>query len=275
MTKMAYHVELQFAARTDTGLIREHNEDSIEFSSANGLAILADGMGGYNAGEVASSIATAIVKESIEGRLLSFGWNMRSYRAKHLQQLLVEAVEHANIAIYETARSEPQFAGMGTTLVVTLFHQDKVMVAHVGDSRAYRVRQGTLVQITRDHSLLQEQIDAGLVDPELARFSPNKNLVTRAVGVSDGVEIEIHEHVTEVGDIYLLCSDGLSDMLSTEEIVGIMTGTDSSLETTCDTLIQRANDNGGRDNTSVILIKVQAIDGETKGLFGQFLKLIQ
>src|SRR5450631_2114646 len=150
---MAYHVELQFAAKSDTGLIRTHNEDSIEFSPANGLAILADGMGGYNAGEVASSIATAIVKESIEGRLLSFGRNMRSNRSKHLQQLVVEAVEHANIAIYETARSEPQFAGMGTTLVVALFHQDKVAVAHVGDSRAYRLRQGTLVQLTRDHSL--------------------------------------------------------------------------------------------------------------------------
>jgi serine/threonine protein phosphatase PrpC len=272
---MAYHVELQFAARTDTGLIRAHNEDSIEFNPAHGLAILADGMGGYNAGEVASRIATAIVKESIEDRLLNFGWNIRSHRGKRLQQLVVEAVEHANIAIYETARSEPQFAGMGTTLVVTLFHQDKVTVAHVGDSRTYRLRQGSLVQITRDHSLLQEQIDAGLVDPGWAQFSPNKNLVTRAVGVNDDVAIEIHEHVTEVGDIYLLCSDGLCDMLSSEEIVQIMTSTDSSLKKTCDALIQRANDNGGRDNTSVILIKVQAIDDEAKGLFGQILKLIQ
>ena len=272
---MAYHVELQFAARTDTGLVRTHNEDSIELSPENGLAILADGMGGYNAGEVASSIATAIVKESIEGRLLNFAWNMRSHRSRQLQQIVVEAVEHANIAIYETARSEPQFAGMGTTLVVTLFHQDRVTVAHVGDSRTYRLRQKTLVQLTRDHSLLQEQIDAGLVDPEWARFAPNKNLVTRAIGVNDGVEIEVHDHPTEVGDIYLLCSDGLTDMLSPEEMVQMMTATGPSLETICEALIQRANHNGGRDNISVILVEVQAIEGEAKGLFGQILKFMQ
>ena len=268
---MAHQVELQFAAATDTGLIRAHNEDSIAISSARGLAILADGMGGYNAGEVASGIATAILKESLENGLENFPWNLGANRASYLQQLVVESIDHANIAIYETARNDPQYAGMGTTLVMALFHHDKITVAHVGDSRAYRLRHGTLELITRDHSLLQEQIDAGLIDPESARFSPNRNLVTRAVGVNYVVDVEIHDHLTEAGDVYLLCSDGLSDMLSTQEISEILTAMDADLETISDALVQRANDNGGRDNTSVILIKVQSNQTETKRLFRQIL----
>lgn len=272
---MAYHVELQFAAKTDTGMIRTHNEDSIEFDVALGLAVLADGMGGYNAGEVASSIATAIVRESIEGRLFNFNWTSRSnHRGKQIQQWMIESIEHANIAIYEAARSEAQFAGMGTTLVVGLFYQNKLTVAHVGDSRVYRLRDGVLEQISRDHSLLQEQIDAGLVDRELARFSPNKNLVTRAVGVNYGVEIEIHEHQTALGDIFMLCSDGLSDMLSSAEIGDIMKHAGADLYAACEALVQRANDAGGRDNISVILVQVQEIEAESTGLLGHFLKLI-
>jgi protein phosphatase len=272
---MAYHVELQFAARTDTGLVRSHNEDSIALSLAYGLAILADGMGGYQAGEVASGIATGILKESLEERLQNFGWALRPNRSKYLQQMLVESVEHANIAIYEAARSELKYGGMGTTLVMALFHSDKAIIAHVGDSRAYRLRQGELDLITRDHSLLQEQIDAGLIDPEWARFAPNRNLVTRAVGVNYGVEVEIQEHLTEADDVYLLCSDGLSDMLSTQEISEILTRPDTDLEATCNALIKRANDNGGRDNVSVILIKVESRNAETKGLFGQLMNWVR
>lgn len=272
---MAYQVELQFASKTDTGLIRSHNEDSVALSPARGLAILADGMGGYNAGEVASGIATAILKESLEDRLLNFPWNLRANCSKYLQQLVVESVEHANVAIYEAARSEPQYEGMGTTLVLALFHHDRITVAHVGDSRTYRLRHGVLELITRDHSLLQEQIDAGLIDPEWARFSPNRNLVTRAVGVNYSVDVEIHDHMTEAGDTYLLCSDGLSDMLSTEEIGEILTGVESDLEATCDALVQRANDNGGRDNTSVILVKVQSSNAEASGFLGRMLNWVK
>ena len=272
---MAYHVELQFAARTDTGLVRSHNEDSVALSPAHGLAILADGMGGYQAGEIASGIATGILRESLEDRLQNFGWTLRPNRSRYLQQMVVESIEHANIAIYEAARSELQYGGMGTTLVMALFHNDKAIIAHVGDSRAYRLRQGEVDLITRDHSLLQEQIDAGLIDPEWARFAPNRNLVTRAVGVNYGVEVEIQEQQTEAGDVYLLCSDGLSDMLSTQEISEILARPDSDLEATCGALIQRANDNGGRDNISVILIKVESRNAETKGLLGQLMNWVK
>lgn len=257
---MAYHVELQIAAKTDTGLVRAHNEDSIALSQEYGLAILADGMGGYNAGEVASSIATSTLKESVEQQLQSRGWVARSSQSKYVQQLLAGSVERANSAILEAARAEPQFSGMGTTVVATVFHQNKLTIAHVGDSRVYRLRRSVLTLLTRDHSLLQEQIDAGMIDPEMARFSANRNLITRAVGVDHMVDVEIHDHLTQPGDIYLLCSDGLSDMLSMQEIGEILNNTAPDLELTCDALVARANRNGGRDNTSVILITVQSSD---------------
>jgi protein phosphatase len=164
---------------------------------------------------------------------------------------------------------------MGTTLIAALFHHDKVTIAHIGDSRAYRLRQGVMLQITRDHSFLQEQIDAGLISLENSRFSQNRNLVTRAMGVDHDVEVEIHDHVTEAGDIYLLCSDGLSDMLSSKEISDIMTSMNLDLEPACDALVKKANDNGGRDNISVILIKVKSKNTETKGLFGRVSKRVK
>lgn len=263
---MAYHVELKIAAKTDTGLVRSHNEDAIAHNHECGLAILADGMGGYNAGEVASAIATSTLKEMTEAQLQGRSWNGRPGHSKFVQQLLVTSVERANAAILEAARKEPQFSGMGTTIVAAVFHQNKLTVAHVGDSRVYRLRRGELSLITRDHSMLQEQIDAGLIDPEWARFSANRNLITRAVGVDHVVDVEVHDHQTQAGDIYLLCSDGLSDMLSMKEIGDILNKTSSDLELTCDALVARANKNGGRDNTSVILINVQSSQAASQGL---------
>lgn len=255
---MAYHVELQIASKTDTGLVRSHNEDSISHNQECGLAVLADGMGGYNAGEVASAIAISTLNEALEAQLQTRAWVARSRRSKYIQQLLAASVERANSAILAAARSEPQFSGMGTTLVAAIFHRNKLTIAHVGDSRVYRLRRGELALLTRDHSLLQEQIDAGLIDPEMARFSSNRNLITRAVGVDHAIDVEVHDHQTQVGDVYLLCSDGLSDMLSTQEIAEILRNTVSDLGLACDALVARANKNGGRDNTSVILIAVRS-----------------
>ncbi|HEX7642362.1 MAG TPA: Stp1/IreP family PP2C-type Ser/Thr phosphatase [Burkholderiaceae bacterium] len=268
---MAYHVELKIASKTDTGLVRSHNEDAIAHNPECGLAVLADGMGGYNAGEVASAIATATLKDAIEKELAKHDWSGRNNHSKFVQHLLVGSVERANTAILDAARKEPQFSGMGTTVVAGIFHQDKLTVAHVGDSRVYRLRRGELALITRDHSMLQEQIDAGLIDPEWARFSANRNMITRAVGVDSAVQVEVHDHLTQVGDIYLLCSDGLSDMLSTQEIHDIMSRTPSDLELTCEALVARANKNGGRDNTSVILIDVRANEAAQNGLPGRAL----
>lgn len=273
---MAYQVELEFAAKTDTGLVRSHNEDSIAVSIGCGLAILADGMGGYSAGEVASGIATSVLKEALEERFRSHQWDTGFNRSKRIQQSVVECIAHTNASIIEAARVEPRYMGMGTTLVAALFHQDKVIVAHVGDSRAYRLRQGELLQITRDHSLLQEQIDAGVISEESAQFARNRNLITRAMGIDYDVDIETHEHSTEMGDIYLLCSDGLSDMLSAQEIVDVMARAELNIETACDALIKKANENGGRDNISVVLIKVKSENPEAaEGLFGRLLNWIK
>jgi PPM family protein phosphatase len=268
---------LEFAAQTDTGLVRPHNEDSVAISLGYGFAILADGMGGYSAGEVASSIATSTLKVALEEGLdrLQRQTDLRRHRSRQIHQLLADSIQHVNSTVLAGARAEAQYNGMGTTLVTALFQHDKITVAHVGDSRAYRFRRGELVQITRDHSLLQEQIDAGLVNSEWARFAQNKNLVTRAVGVGPDMEVEIHDHHIEPGDVYLLCSDGLSDMLAIEEIICILTNCRPSLEVACNALVRQANDNGGHDNISVILIMVHRYSIEASGLFGRIMRWVR
>jgi protein phosphatase len=170
--------------------------------------------------------------------------------------LLREQIAKANTSIFQAAQSQPQYAGMGTTLVVALFHDNKITVAHIGDSRLYRLRGDEFAQVTRDHSLLQEQIDSGVITPQQARQSQNKNLVTRALGIDPVVEAEIHDYTTEKGDIYLLCSDGLCDMVSDEEIGLALQTLSSNLKLCAQHLVQTANDNGGRDNVSVILVRV-------------------
>jgi serine/threonine protein phosphatase PrpC len=272
---MPYQLELEFAAKTDTGLVRSHNEDSIVYSAEYGFAILADGMGGYNAGEVASGIATSVLKESLEQRLRHQQWDVRLNRTKRIQQMVVDSIVHANDSIFEAARINPENSGMGTTLVLALFHQNHVTVAHIGDSRAYRLRKGELTQITRDHSMLQEQIDAGLISEESAQFAQNRNLITRAMGVDVDVDVEIHEHQVESGDIYLLCSDGLSDMLSKSQILGALNNSDRNLEKVCDALITEANEHGGRDNISVALVRVRSGGSAGRGLIGRALDLLK
>ncbi|CAL62743.1 Putative protein serine/threonine phosphatase [Herminiimonas arsenicoxydans] len=253
---MTHHVALQFAVKTDTGLVRAHNEDAVEINLEHKIAVLADGMGGYNAGEVASGIATSVFMATLEQRLQQK--RRGRLTGKFLQGLMVEAATLANAQILEAARIQPQFSGMGTTLVAALFHHERIVLAHIGDSRAYRFRRGSLQQLTRDHSQLQEQIDAGLVSPEWARFAPNKNLITRALGVAPQIDVEVNDYPTENDDIYLLCSDGLSDMLSHEQMIDILKSNYSDLDLSCRTLVEAANNNGGRDNISVILAKVES-----------------
>ena len=166
-------------------------------------------------------------------------------------------IKRTNTSIYQAAQSQPQYAGMGTTLVCAVFYDNKVTVAHIGDSRMYRHRGGELACITRDHSLLEEQISAGIITREQARHSQNKNLVTRALGVDPTVEPELHDHDVLPGDVYLLCSDGLNDMVEDEEISMTLGALSANLPVCADQLIGQANDNGGRDNVSVILIKVK------------------
>ncbi|MFG6467290.1 Stp1/IreP family PP2C-type Ser/Thr phosphatase [Roseateles sp. BYS87W] len=242
---------LEFFSATDVGRARDNNEDSVALDEAAGLMVLADGMGGYNAGEVASQMLTSFVCTEL-GRWLKDGG--REARAAEVKRAMDICVDNANRAIFNSANTNPRYAGMGTTLVLGVFRPEGLLLGHVGDSRAYRYRGGRLMQITRDHSLLQEQIDAGLLTVEEAAFSSNKNLVTRAVGVEDTVLMETHLHEVQPGDTYLMCSDGLSDMLDDDSMANLLHG-NQALPQAAHALINAANDHGGRDNIAIILAR--------------------
>ncbi len=258
---------LQTASLTDPGRVRDHNEDCIEARPEIGLYVLADGMGGYNAGEVASGMATSLIADGLleEWRPAEVD-RMDREEAKALSEKLIrEQIARANAAIFTTSQNNPECAGMGTTLVVCHFYDNFVSVAHIGDSRLYRLRGETMEQVTRDHSLLQEQLDSGLITPEEAKLSQNKNLVTRALGIDPGVETELHVYETEPDDVYVLCSDGLSDMVDDEEIRLTLITLKTNPSLTVQQLIQSANDNGGRDNISAMLIRIAEPYGIPRG----------
>ncbi len=181
----------------------------------------------------------------------------------HAALLLQQQIAAANKGIYDAAQARPECAGMGTTIVAAVFFANRVSIGHIGDSRCYRLRAGRMMQITHDHSLLQEQIDAGLITVEQAAFSANKNLVTRAVGVEDTVLLETHLHEVLPGDLYLLCSDGLSDMLDDETIAQVLQSCDL-LPEGANALIEAANDAGGKDNISVVLVRVRGASGVSR-----------
>jgi serine/threonine protein phosphatase PrpC len=244
---------LEFFSVTDTGRARRNNEDSVAVDEAGRIAVLADGMGGYNAGEVASGMASERVKGELGQRLKGLG---PTPNESEMKTALLDAVDSANREVYDAAMSHPEYAGMGTTLVVAVYRGERLWLGHIGDSRGYRFRNGHLEQLTRDHSLLQEQIDAGLITAEQAAYSMHKNLVTRAVGVDELVDLEIHDYPVEPGDLLLMCSDGLSDMLSDEQIEQLLR-TNDSLPAAGTMLVQAANAAGGRDNIAVVLARAK------------------
>lgn len=250
---------LEIVAQTNSGMVRAHNEDSVATDAACGLVVLADGMGGYNAGEVASGIAVEVMLTEIAQPLKKASPVARDEESGEelAVALLGRGIRKANDSIFQAASGHTQYAGMGTTIVSAIFYDNRVAVGHVGDSRLYRLRGESMKLITRDHSLLQEQIDCGMISVENARHSQNKNLVTRAVGIDAEVIPEIHLYDVEVGDVYLLCSDGLNDMVEDEDIQSVLYAMQGNLALAAEQLIQTANDNGGRDNVSVILIKVK------------------
>lgn len=250
------------------------NEDAVAASAEYGYAILADGMGGYRAGEVASLMAVDTLEASFrEGmsRLKAEAARSLPERRKLVSELMLAAIRDANARIVKVSRDEPECEGMGTTVVAAVLHDDAISIGHVGDSRAYRLRGGVLEQLTRDHSLLQEQIDAGLISIEEARLSVNRNLVTRAVGIDLALEVEIHPHQTMPGDVYLLCSDGLSDMVDDAGIRDVLLAESVPLDAACSALVNRANELGGHDNISVILVRVEAQNAEPPTLLGRVL----
>jgi serine/threonine protein phosphatase PrpC len=255
---MSLKGRLRFVGLTDTGKVREHNEDTIAFDADIGLLVLADGMGGYNAGEVASGIAVKTIVNLVREQVEREDMNIQD-RDSGLSRptiILRDAIHRANKIIYQTARTQPQCEGMGTTVVAALFFDNKITIAHVGDSRLYRQRSDKLEQVTMDHSLLQELVDRGFYSAEEAQRAANKNYVTRALGVEPNVDVEIQDVPVQKGDAYMLCSDGLTDMVEDEDIHLTINTFSDNLDTVAKQLIQLANDNGGRDNVSVVMATV-------------------
>lgn len=249
---------LEIVSETDVGMVRSHNEDAVATDTSLGLAVIADGMGGFRAGEVASGMAISVIMSEMKDvldRHVSLELDPQTGQSE-AQKLLRHCIARANTSIYQISRSQPQYSGMGTTLVVALFHDNKVIVAHIGDSRLYRLRDDDFQQLTKDHSLVQEQLDIGMIMPEQARLSTNKSLVTRALGIEATVEPELYDYDTDEGDIYLLCSDGLSDMVSAEDIGMTLQTSGADIRLCARQLVQMANDRGGRDNVSLILVRV-------------------
>lgn len=250
--------KIKIAEITDVGMVRDHNEDAIGSNADVGLLVLADGMGGYNAGEVASGIAVQTITElAVEGA----GREERNDIDPHsgmMRQTIVlrDAIARANKIIYQTAQSQSHCEGMGTTLVAAMFYDNKISIAHVGDSRCYRLRSGVFEQLTMDHSLLQELVDRGFYSEEEAQRSTNRNYVTRALGVEPTVEVEVQEFDVLPGDVYLLCSDGLPDMVEDEDIHLTIKTFNASLDVVGQQLVQLTNDHGGRDNVSIMLAEV-------------------
>ena len=250
---------LDCAVLSHPGMVRSHNEDAVFIDAEAGLAVLADGMGGYNAGEVASGIAVNVVSTGMLPELKS-GRELSKVDIAtgltHAALMLQQNIAAANKGIYEAAQARPECAGMGTTLVCLVFCGNRVSIGHIGDSRCYRLRGDKFEPLTRDHSLLQEQIDSGQLTQEQAKFSLNKNLVTRALGIEAIVPADIVEYRVEANDIYLLNSDGLTDMVEPDVIQKIVTEKRTDLALAAADLIDVANTNGGRDNISVVLVRV-------------------
>ena len=242
----------EYCSRTDVGRVRTNNEDAVCIDTQTNVFVLADGMGGYLAGEVAADMATTQVCDDMKRWLAELP---KPLAIHHVRSALEICVENANRAIFDAARKQPQCAGMGTTLVAGVLCGDQLVLAHVGDSRCYRVRAGGLDQLTRDHSWLQQQLDFGLITAQQAAVSTQRNLVTRALGVARSVRVEVNEHALQSGDLLLLCSDGLSEMLHADELCA-MADSNAPLQGKAERLVEAANHQGGRDNISVLLVQV-------------------
>ncbi|MET4578328.1 Stp1/IreP family PP2C-type Ser/Thr phosphatase [Ottowia thiooxydans] len=246
-------MQFECSALSDVGRHRSNNEDAVLVAAEYGLVVLADGMGGYNAGEVASAMAVDLIASGLTPSLEKTGGvpDVRS-----LRRAMEVCVSNANRAIFDAARTEENCAGMGTTLVLAAAHGTSLLIGHAGDSRAYRWREGALMQLTRDHSLLQEQLDSGIITPEEAAVSPHRNLVTRALGVEESVLLDIQTFSILPGDTYLLCSDGLTDMLTDQQIAEVLESV-PQIELRATRLVERANANGGHDNVTVALMQAE------------------
>jgi serine/threonine protein phosphatase PrpC len=252
-------LERLHSAKSDTGLKRPHNEDRFVADPPLGLYVVCDGMGGGNAGEVASALAvdaiqTHLAEAARRADLPLIGPCDATVSAP--ANRLASAIRAANSVVHRKSWSRPDYAGMGTTVVAALLYEDVLAIAHVGDSRLYLVRNGTIQALTTDHSWVAEQILKGLLTEEEAKCSPRRNVVTKALGVESSVDVELTEIPVKSGDMLLLCSDGLTRSVDTKDILHILTGSED-LPTMSDRLIVMANDAGGDDNTTVIVVALR------------------
>lgn len=252
---------------SDVGCVREHNEDDSLVLEGHRVFVVADGMGGHNCGEVASYIAVTSIEEfysddDLTGQLGNLYHELRDGRedlgevASFHEFRLRSAIEYGNRQIFLQACSDPRLEDMGTTIVGITFIGSRVYVGHVGDSRAYRCRGGELLQLTDDHSLANEYIRMNLLRPEDLPYFPYKNVIVRALGLQEDVEVDTHPWTARPGDRYLLCSDGLTDLVTDEEILEIMQSRQDQ-EAVCEALVQRALDYGGVDNVTVLVVGVR------------------
>lgn len=227
--------------------MRANNEDAIGFVAPEGIAVLADGMGGLNAGEVASRHAVDLM---VQG--LTAGLSMQ------------QAVVDANRTIYDLSRSDPELHNMGTTLVALRCVEDTLWLANVGDSRIYRYRASLLRQMTKDHSVVQQLVDGGVMSPAEARVAPNRNIITRALGIEGAVEVDVLRDSISDDDLYMLCSDGVTDMLAPQALEALFQAhTLEQMPLLVDAIVQAANDAGGSDNISVVLVHIVPAQDQT------------
>ena len=251
---------LEMVAVSDRGRVRAHNEDCVAVRPAAGLALLADGMGGHNAGEVASAMAVELIGEAIVALPLA----ELALSPERARELIGREVARANAEIHAAGASRREYGGMGTTLVVALWHGEWLSAGHVGDSRLYRLRGGALTQLTRDHTLVQAYVDAGTLSRERARTSAARNILTRALGTEPDVEVDLETFEVAPGDLYLLCSDGLTEMVPDRDIERVLGDIEANLDDAAAELVSRANANGGVDNVSVVLARAGATDSRER-----------
>ena len=251
-------MEVEAYARTDPGPVREQNEDAMMIDQERGVFIVADGMGGHAAGEVASNLAVDVLHQVLvseqadpeETRLVRDGdYNDRS---DELRERLRYAMNQASIAIRREMERDPNTRGMGTTVVVLVLDDERAHLAHVCDSRAYLFRHDRLTRLTRDHTVVQQEIDAGRLTPELSRLVPHKHILTQSVGFHGPVEPDTATRILEHSDVFILCSDGLTDALEDEEISTVIR--ESPRDMLADALVERALERGGEDNITVMTV---------------------
>lgn len=252
-------MKLIASGQTNVGRKRAHNEDNLLLVEAENLFVVADGMGGHASGEVASQIAVESVgdffRRTSENDEVT--WPYKEEKGlRYEENRLVTAIKLANQRVFETASSDKALKGMGTTIVSALFTDGTAYMGHVGDSRAYRIREGAIEQITEDHSLLNDYIKANKLTPEEIEAFPHKNVIVRALGMRDTVRVDISRLNPQNGDVFLLCSDGLSGMVKDPDMLSIVEAANGDLDAAATALIASANENGGIDNSTVILIKI-------------------